>query len=574
MTTWLEKTFALSKQGAKDLHRAIWCCTATNIGLFLPIGLLLLLLRRWLVPDAGGSPGLGVYLALCASALLLIYLLEYLQYNVTFLKSFAESSARRITIAEKLRRLPLAFFGQRDLSDLTTTLLSDCADLEKAFSRPIPELFGAVFALIPVAVVLFIADWRMALALLWVAPAAFALCITTKRLQDVHSKKYLEHKLECAAGIQECIENSADIRACGMAARYGSDLDALLDAQEHDTIRGEMATGICVTASQMILKLGIATTVLVGGGLFAAKQLDFFTFLMFLVAAARVYEPLIGAIGNLAAVFNTMTQVERAREITDYPVQKGEGSGDYQGGDIVFSHVGFAYENGETILRDVSFTACKGEVTALVGPSGGGKTTASRLAARFYDASSGTITFGGVDISTVDPEEYLKNFAIVFQDVTLFNSSVMENIRIGKNGATNEEVMAAARAAQCEEFVQRLPQGYATDIGENGSRLSGGERQRVSIARALLKDAPVIILDEATASLDPENETAVQQAINVLTHDKTVLVIAHRMRTVSGADKIVLLSGGTVAETGTPTELLQAGGLYAHQVGFQTQNNT
>lgn len=575
MTKWLKKTFALSDQGARDLHKAIWCCTATDVGLFLPICLFFLLLQQWTAPYLKLESvhlNIGIYIGLCAAALLLIYLLEHVQYNATFLKSFTESSTRRVGIAEKLRRLPLDFFGKRNLSDLTTTILSDCADLEKAFSRPIPELFGAVFSLVPIALVLAVTDWRMTLGLLWVVPAAFALCIFTKKLQDSHRLKYMENKLGCAAGIQECIENIGDIRACGMEERYLNQLDGLLDAQEEETIRGEMATGICVTASQMILKLGIGTTVLLGGSLLVRGELDFITFLVFLIAAARIYEPLSGAIGNLAAVFNTMTQVERAREITDYPIQKGEGSRTYEGCDIVFEHVRFAYQDKESVLQDVSFTAHQGQVTALIGPSGGGKTTVSRLAARFYDPDSGKITLGGIDITTVDPEEYLKNFAIVFQDVTLFNSSIMENIRIGKNKATDAEVIAAAKAAQCEEFISRLPDGYAAEIGENGAVLSGGERQRISIARALLKNAPVVILDEATASLDPENETKVQQAITELTRNKTVLIIAHRMRTISGADKIVVLDNGTVAEEGTPAELLRVNGRYAHLMKLQTFN--
>ena len=509
MTIWLKSVFALSDQGAKDLNKAIWCYTITNLSLLLPMCLLYMLLRQWVLPLLGlsvQSLSIWGYIGLSIVILAIIYGLEYLQLNSSFLASYSESAARRIRIAERLRKLPLSFFGERDLSDLTTTILSDCADMERAFSRHIPELFGAVFSIIPVAIALLVMDWRMGIALLWVIPVAFLLCISTKKLQERYRKQHKEATLDLANRIQECIDNIKDIRANDMSDRYIQVLDGKLDHLEAERVKSEAITGMCVTASQMILKLGIATTVVAGGSLLISGRLDFMTFLIFLVAASRIFEPLSGALGNLAALFNTMLQVERAREITEYPIQTGSETARYSGYDITFDHVAFAYKTGETVLEDVSFTAKQGEVTALVGPSGGGKSTAMKLAARFWDASKGKITLGGVDITTVDPETYLKNFSIVFQDVTLFNNTVMENIRLGRNNATDEEVIAAAKAACCQEFINRLPNGYQTMIGENGSTLSGGERQRLSIARALLKDAPVILLDEATASLDPENE--------------------------------------------------------------------
>ena len=575
MTGWLKRIFALSEQGAKDLNKAIWCYTITNLSLLLPMCLIYILLRQWILPLMGisvQSMGIWVYIGLSLIILVIIYGLEYLQLNSSFLASYSESAARRISIAEKLRKLPLSFFGERDLSDLTTTILSDCADMEKAFSRHIPELFGAVFSIVPVAVALLIMDWRMGLALLWVAPVAFLLCISTKKLQERYSKKHKEATLDCANGIQECIDNIKDIRANDMNIRYMQSLDDKLDHLETETVKSEAITGMCVTASQMILKLGIATTVVVGGTLLTSGSLDFMTFLVFLVAASRIFEPLSGALGNLAAVFNTMLQVERTREITEYPVQNGSETAQYNGYDINFDNVAFAYKTGETVLKDVSFTAKQGEITALVGPSGGGKSTAIKLAARFWDPSKGKISLGGVDLTSVDPETYLKNFSIVFQDVTLFNNTVMENIRLGRSSATDEEVMEAAKAACCQDFIERLPDGYQTMIGENGSTLSGGERQRLSIARALLKDAPVILLDEATASLDPENEGEIQKAIAKLVEGKTVIMIAHRLRTVVNANQILVLADGTVVEHGTHKELLAHKGLYEKLYHIQQES--
>lgn len=571
MINWLKRTFALSEQGAKDLNRAIWCCTATDMGLFLPIGLTYMILSEWICPYFDVSTkklSFGEYTAMSVGILLVIYGLEHLQYNATFLKSYQESEKRRIAIAERLRKLPISFFERKDLSDLTTTILTDCADLERAFSRPIPELFAALFSLIPVSIMLFVMDWKMTIALLWPAPVSFFLCAITKKLQDRYSYQYKEQSLNCAAGIQECIENIGDIRACGLEKDYLRDLDGKMMDLEKKTMQSEIVIGVCVTGARMILKLGIATTMLVGGILLGSGKLDFISFLVFLIAASRIYESLSGVIGNMASVFNTLTQVERTREIMETPIQEGVNEVTYHSYDMVFDHVVFSYREGEAVLRDVSFTAKQGEITALVGPSGSGKTTVSKLAARFWDVDSGTVKLGGINISSMDPEAYLKNFSIVFQEVILFNNTIMENIRIGKDGATDDEVIKAANMAQCEEFILKLPEGYQTMIGENGVRLSGGERQRLSIARALLKDAPIVLLDEATASLDPENETKIQQAISVLTKNKTVLMIAHRMRTISNADKIVVLDAGRVVEEGTDAELSALGGMYAKRLKF------
>lgn len=575
MSKYLQKKFALTEQGAKDLTKAIFSCALTNIGLMLPMSILFLFLQRMLGPLAGiAAPdmGLGGYMGISLVLLAVIFLLEYWQYNATYLASYRESANMRIGLAERLRRLPLSFFGQRDLADLTTTIMADSAFVEKAFSHYISALMGAFVSTILIAAGLLAVDWRMGLAVIWVAPVSFLLAAGTRPLVDRIERRQKGRKIAASDGIQECIENIQDIKANNQRETYLEGLDQKLLDVEAITICVELINGTFVTFSQMILKVGMATTVLAGAAFLADHTLDFMTFLMYMLAAARLYEPLTNCLQNLSAVYSTLLVVERMKNIEEQPVQQGSETAVYKGYDIVFDHVGFSYKDGEQVLKDVSFTARQGQVTALVGPSGGGKSTSARLAARFWDIDCGTITLGGTDVSSVDPETLLQSFSIVFQDVVLFNNTVMENIRLGRKGASDEEVIAAAKAARCEEFIRKLPDGYQTMIGENGSSLSGGERQRLSIARALLKDAPVILMDEATASLDVENETLVQEAISNLVKDKTVLIIAHRMRTVAGADKIVVLKDGIVAEEGTPKELMQKEGIYHHMAMLQRQS--
>lgn len=575
MTAYFQKKFALSEQGAKDLVKAVFACTLTDVILMLPIGLLYLVATELVSPLMGGNapaPSLWFYIGGSVIILALIFIFEYNQYNKTFLASYTESANMRIRLAEKLRRLPLSFFGRRDLSDLTTTIMADCAAMETAFSHFIPEFIGAVASVILAGIGLFAMDWRMALAFLWVLPVVFLIMALSRAQQNKVGRQHNKVKLDCADSIQECIETVREIKANNQSGRYLKKIDDLLGRNEKIQIKAELNTAMFVVTSQMLLRVGIATVVLVGSVLLVSGQTDFLTFLVFLIAATRVFDPLSGALVNLAAIYATMLTVERMKEIEEQPVQAGSEQADYQGYDIAFDQVGFAYNSGETVLEDVSFTACQGQVTALVGPSGGGKSTAAKLAARFWDIQKGRITVGGTDISAVEPETLLKNFSIVFQDVVLFNNTVLENIRIGRRSATDEEVLAAARAAQCDAFVMKMPDGYQTKIGENGSVLSGGERQRISIARALLKDAPVILLDEATASLDVENESQIQRAISNLVKNKTVLIIAHRMRTVAGADKVVVLENGRVAQQGTPETLMKQGGLYRHMVERQQQS--
>lgn len=575
MSKYLQKKFALSGQGGKDLTKAIFCCALTNISLMFPMGILFLFMERLTGPLVGleaPDMGIGGYVGISVVLLAVIGFFEHLQYNATFLSSYQESANMRIRLAERLRKLPLSFFGKRDLADLTTTIMADCAFVEKAFSHFIPELIGALISTVLIGVGLLAANWRMGIAVLWVAPVSFLLAALTRPLVDRMERRQKGKKIAASDGIQECIENIQDIRANNQSADYLEKLDQKIMDVESITVKLELLNGTLVTSAQMILKIGMATTVLVGASLLVSGSISFMIFLMFMLAATRLYQPLSGCLQNLSAVYSTLLVVERMKSIEEQKIQQGREDAAYRGYDIVFDRVGFSYKEGEPVLREVSFTARQGQVTALVGPSGGGKSTSAKLAARFWDIDKGTITIGGCDISKIEPETLLKSFAIVFQDVVLFNNTIMENIRLGRKGASDEEVLAAARAAQCEEFISRLPEGYQTRIGENGSTLSGGERQRLSIARALLKDAPIILMDEATASLDVENETLVQEAISNLVKDKTVLIIAHRMRTVAGADQIVVLKDGGVAEQGTPEKLLENNGIYRHMTELQNRS--
>ena len=571
MLNFIMKKYALSRQGAKDLVIATISCMVHNLTLMLPVSLLYLLVSDLY---AGGVPQghLWIYIVGMVAAVLLILFSYRWVYGATYYATYKESSVRRISLAEKLRKLPLSFFGKRDLSDLTTTIMADCTTLEQSFSHWIPEFFGSMISTVIIAVCLFIFDWRMALAALWVLPVSLAIVAFSGKVQNYFTRRQTEAKLAVADGIQEALETMRDLKSNNAEEKYLKGLDKKIDLQEKRMIASELGGALFVVPAGMILKLGIGTVALVGGMLLANNAITVLTFFMYLLVVSRLYDPLSSSLQNLAAIISTNIPIERMNEIENYPVQPGTAELKTNGYDIVFDNVSFAYNTGEQVLSGVSFTARQGEVTALIGPSGGGKSTAAKLAARFWDADSGKITLGGTDVKTVDPEKLLSAYSIVFQDVTLFNNTVMENIRIGRQGATDDEVLAAAREAQCDEFVEKLPEGYQTMIGENGSALSGGERQRISIARALLKDSPVILLDEATASLDAENETHIQRAISRLVKGKTVLIIAHRMRTVEGADKLVLLKDGKVAEQGSPEELLAKGGIYAKMCQLQQQS--
>lgn len=565
----LMRRYALTRQGAIDFIKCTAITTLQNIMLMVPVALMYYLaadLINGMVP----ANHRYTYITGCVIILVVFGVVFFVQYNSSFFSTYRESEHRRINIAEKLRTLPLSFFGKKDLADLTSTILDDCTVLEHNFSHVMPQFFGAMISTVLIAISLFFFDWRMALAALWVLPIALIIVGCSGNVQRGISRRKRNVAIAQADGLQEYLETIKDLKSYNAEESYLEGLKGRITALEKESFKAELGTAVFVVSASCILRFGIGTVALVGSVLLCSGKLDVLTFFMFILVVSRIYEPMQGTLMNLAAVIAQDVNVERMNEITDYPVQKGSDELDVKSYDIEFSNVSFSYDKNEKVLNDISFTAKQGEVTALIGPSGGGKSTVSKLAARFWDVDGGSIRLGGKDISQVDPEKLLSAYSIVFQDVILFDNTIMENIRIGRKGATDEEVMQAAREAQCDEFISRLPDGYQTVIGENGSVLSGGERQRISIARALLKDAPVVLLDEATASLDAENETYIQEAISRLIKNKTVIIIAHRMRTVSGADKIVVIDGGHVAETGKPSELIKKNGIYARMVRLQT----
>lgn len=569
MIKLIQKATASSKDGAVGLIKGIIACAFQNMAFMLPTGLLYYLVKDVLGGDMGGKA--VFYTVGCVICFALILITTWFQYNNTFFTTYEESGKRRLSLAERLRKLPLSFFGKKDLADLTSTIMADCEVLEKDCSHYIPALFGSVISTIVIALGLFAFDKAMALAALWVIPVSVLIIVLSYKVQDRSQQRNMSVKMACADGIQEYIETLRDLKANNAESSYLKGLRSKIRSVEKGAFKTEITTAVFVTSAGMVLKFGIATVALVGTSRLVSGKIDVLTLFMFLLVASRLYDPMQAALQNLAAVIAMRTNVARMNEILDHEIQQGSDTLTNKGSDITFDHVGFAYKSGETVLSDVSFTARQGEVTALVGPSGGGKTTVSRLAVRFWDNQKGKITVGDMDISKVDPEKLMTLYSIVFQDVTLFNNTIMENIRLGRKGATDEEVLAAAHLANCDEFAEKLPDKWNTNIGENGCELSGGERQRISIARAFLKDAPIILLDEATASLDVENETAIQTALSRLIRNKTVLVIAHRMRTVAGADKIVVLSDGVVAEQGTPEKLLNKNGIFKRMADLQLQ---
>ena len=568
MLNRIMKRYAMSRDGAKGFVNAVCACVVSDIVLMMPVSLLNFFTGDML-ENTIDSGRIIFYIIGIVISLLLIYVTQFWQYNATYFSTYRESAVRRITLAESLRKLPLSFFGKKDLSDLTTTILNDCTVIEHTFSHQAAQYYGSIISTVIIAVSLFVFDWRLALASVWVLPVSLLAVRLSKTAQNRFNKRKNDTRVQMEDGLQEAIEALRDLKSNNAEQEYIDGLDGIIRDYEKKSIAAELGVAAFVVPAQMFLKLGIATTALVGSTLLLGGQITVMTFFMFLLVVSRLYEPMSGTLINLGALNAAQVNIDRTNAMNDIKKQNGRQEFTPKNYDIQFEHVGFEYNDDESILDEVTFTAKQGEVTALIGPSGGGKTTVSRLAARFWDATKGKVTFGGEDISKIDPEALLKYYSIVFQDVTLFNNTILENIRIGKKNATDEEVINAAMLANCDEFVSRLPDGYNTIIGENGEKLSGGERQRISIARAFLKDAPVILLDEATASLDAENETLIQQSISRLIKDKTVMIIAHRMRTVAGADKIVVIKDGRADEQGTPEELEKQNGIYAKMLALQ-----
>lgn len=552
-----QRKYALTDQGVKNTKQGTLFTVIVNLVVMGGMGILYFLMTKFMnTLTAGASlPNALVFILLVLGFVVLSLITHMQQYRTTYGLVYSEVKAVRISIAERLRKLPLGYFGKRDLADLTETIMGDVNRLEHVWSHCLGYLYGSYISTAIIAVGLFIYNWKLAIACLWGVPVAFALLFGSRKLAKKNSEITKAAGIRVSDGIQETLENIREIRATNQEERFLNELNVKIDHHERTMIHGELSTGIFVNAASVIMRLGVATTILTGTSMILSGQIDFMLLFMFLLVITRVYAPFDQALALIAEMFMSQVSASRLMEIYDTKTADGADSFAPDGHDIVFENVGFAYDN-EQVLRGVSFTAKEGEVTALVGPSGSGKSTCARLAARLWDIDQGTIRVGGVNIAEIDPETLLTDYSMVFQDVVLFDDTVMENIRLGKHGASDEEVLAAARAANCDEFVEKLPQGYATPIGENGAKLSGGERQRISIARALLKNAPIVLLDEATASLDVENETKVQGALSRLLLGKTVLVIAHRMRTVEAADKIVVLSDGKVAEEGSPAELI------------------
>ena len=568
-----QRKYALTDQGVRNTKKGAFWTVIVNLVVMGGMGILYLLMYGLMgtLTDGAPLPGPALFLGLVIAFVILSFVTHLQQYHATYGLVYNEVKSTRLSLAERLRKLHLGYFGKRDLADLTETLMGDVNRMEHVWSHVLGYLYGAYISTAIIAVCLLVYDWRLTIACLWGVPVAFGLLFGTRKISARASERTKQAAVRVSDGIQEALENVREIRATNQEARYLAGLNQKIDDHEKVTIQGELGTGIFVNAASVIMRLGVATTILAGASLILSGQIDFMLLFLFLLVITRVYAPFDQSLALIAELFVSQVSADRMNEIYDTPTAEGAEVFQPKGHDIVFDHVGFAYDK-KKVLDDVSFTAREGEVTALVGPSGSGKSTCARLAARLWDVTEGTIRVGGVDISTVDPEALLTDYSMVFQDVVLFDDTVMENIRLGKRGATDQEVRTAAEAANCGEFIRRLPQGYDTPIGENGAKLSGGERQRISIARALLKNAPIVLLDEATASLDVENETKVQGALSRLLAGKTVLVIAHRMRTVAGADHIVVLENGRVAEQGTPAELMEKVGLYRRMVELQSHS--
>lgn len=569
-----QRKYALTDQGVQNTKKGAFWTVIVNLVVMGECSILYLVMSGFMGALTGENslPGAGMVLGVLALFVLLSFVTHLQQYRATYGLVYNEVKTTRLSLAEQLRKLPLGYFGKRDLADLTETIMGDVNRMEHIWSHVLGYLYGAYLSTAIIAVCLFVYDWRLTIACLWGVPVAFGFLFGSRRMAARNAERTKKAAVRVSDGIQEALENVREIRATNQEERYLNGLNQKIDEHERVTIQGELGTGLFVNAASVIMRLGVATTILVGADLILSGSIDFMLLFLFLLVITCVYAPFDQSLALIAEMFLSQVSADRMNEIYDTPKATGAKEFEPQGHDIVFEHVGFSYDEKE-VLHDVSFTAKEGEVTALVGPSGSGKSTCARLAARLWDISKGVIRVGGVNISAVDPEVLLRDYSMVFQDVVLFDDTVMENIRLGRRGATDEEVRAAAKAANCDEFVHRLPQGYNTPIGENGTKLSGGERQRISIARALLKDAPIVLLDEATASLDVENETKVQGALSRLLSGKTVLVIAHRMRTVEAADRIIVLADGRVAEEGTPAELMDKNGLYRRMVELQRQSS-
>jgi len=573
MIKYFQNKYALSEKGANDLFKAIIWTIIMEFSFMVPVVLGFVFLDEYmqvlLSPATSPQNSLMYYVIMAVVLFLVMFAIAYFQYRSAYTKIYEESAKSRINLAETLRKLPLAFFGKKDIADLSSTIMEDATQIETLFSHAVPQIYASVITIMVMGIMMFFYNWQLSLAVFWVVPmAALVFYLSRKYQSTVHTELY-QSKRVISDKMQEGLDSAQEIKSYNQEAAFSKELGGLLDQLENDMIKSELLTGAAINLSYVLLKLGLPSVMLYGAALLAQGTINVFAYLAFMVITARIYNPIMEVMNNLAMLLYLNVRIDRMKEMAQMPKQEGVTAFNPQHYHVEFKNVGFSYQDDIETLKDISFTARQGEVTALVGPSGGGKSTIAKLAARFWDIEKGAITLGGNDISQVDPEALLNHYSIVFQDVTLFNSSVLENIRLGKKDASDVEVFKAAQLAQCDEFVKQLPQGYDTRIGENGEKLSGGERQRISIARAILKDAPIILLDEATASLDAENESKIQSALGELVKNKTVLIIAHRMRTVLGADKIVVIKDGMIAETGSPQVLKEKKGIFATMLTAQ-----
>ena len=572
----LQSAFMLNDKDYKDLKKAIAACTLTNFSMMMPFGVMIRIFIELIKPLTGGTVSwnkMWLLFGAGIAAAVIVFLCNKNDYKKTYIVSYRQGESTRITLAEHLRKLPMSLFNSKDLSDLTTNLMGDVATSEHALSHVVPQLIANCISVTVICLMMAIFDWRMALAMFITVPLAFGIIVVSRRIYGKLHKKHMKAKLAASGQVQEYIEGIKVIRACNLDGEKFGALEHALRIMKRLAIVMEFGTGVFVTGAQVVLQAGIGLTVLLGTTLLTGGRIEVLPLLMFVLIVVRIYGPILVELTLLPELLYHQIAVKRMRDLMAVPLMEGSTEKEIKNFNIVFDHVDFHYnEDGEETIKDMSVIIPSGGITALVGPSGSGKSTVSRLIARFWDVSGGKIMIGGVDIKTLDPEHLMSYMSFVFQDVTLFNDTIYNNIRIGNRNASREEVMAAAKAACCDEFTNRLPDGYDTMLGENGATLSGGERQRLSIARALLKDAPIVLLDEATASLDPENEALIQRAISTLITGKTVVVIAHRLRTVMGADKIVVLDNGRLIEEGTSDELIARRGLFARLYNIQRES--